>query len=94
MRKDKLPYSPGDHLELDSSPLLSEAKHCLYQQLDGMVDWAVQIGRFGIHYALTYLNRFSTAPREGYLSQLVKIFGYLQIVSGRRKDIFVSSEDI
>ena len=34
------------------------------------------------------------APREGNLSQLVKIFGYLQSVAGRRKIIVVSPEDI
>ena len=46
LRKEKFPCSPSDHPELDSSPLLNEQQHCLYQQLVGMVDWAIQIGRF------------------------------------------------
>ena len=54
----------------------------------------MQIGRFDIRYALTSLNRFSVAPREGRLSQLVKIFGYLKSVTGRRKIIVVLPEDI
>ena len=75
------------------SPLLNEAPHCRHQQLVGMSEWAVQIGRFCIRYDLTSLNRFLESPREGHLSWLVKIFGYLQSVTGRRKCIVVSSED-
>ena len=93
-RKEKLPCSPGDHPELDSSPLLSEAQHRLYQHTVGMAEWAVQIGRYDIRYALTSLNLLSAAPREGHISWLVRIFGYLQSVSGRRKGIVVSPEDI
>ena len=59
-----------------------------------MEEWAVQIGRSDTRYDLTSLNRFLAAPREGYLSRLEKIFGYLQIVTGRRKNIVVSPEDI
>ena len=59
-----------------------------------MSEWAVQIGKFDIRYALTYLNRFSAALREGHITRLVKIFGYLQSVPGRRKGIVVSTKDI
>ena len=65
LRKEKLPCSHGDHPELDSSPLLSEAQHYLYQQLVGISEWAVQIKKFDIFYALTSLNRFSAAPWKG-----------------------------
>ena len=92
--KEKLTFRPGDYTELDLSPLLCEVQHCLYQQLVGMEEWAVQIGRFDIRYALTSLNRVSEAPREGNLSRLVKIFGYLQSVTGRCKSIVVSKEVI
>ena len=89
-----MPCSPGDHTELDLSPLLSEAQHRLYQQLVGMAERVYHIRRFEICYALTYLNRFLAAPREGHFSRLVNIFGYLQIVTGRFKCIVVSLEDI
>ena len=59
-----------------------------------MEEWAVHIGRFDICYTVTYLNRFSAAPREGHLKRLVKIFGYLQKVLAKRKIIVVSPEDI
>ena len=94
LRKEKLPCSPSDHLENDKNPLLGETQHRLYQQLAGMSEWAVQIGRFDIRYALTSLNRFSAAPRTGHLKRLINIFGYLQTVSADRKSIVVSVEDI
>ena len=59
-----------------------------------MVEWAVKIGKFDILYSLTSLNLFSAAPREGNITWLVNIFSYLQSVTGRRKCIVVSSEDI
>ena len=94
LRKEKLTCSLSDHPELDSSPLLYEAQHCLYPHLVGMVEWSVQIGRFDIHYAGTSLNIFCAAPREGHLKRLVKIFVYLQNVSSKCKSIVVSPEDI
>ena len=59
-----------------------------------MAKWDVQNRRFDIRCALTSLKRFSAAPREGHLSRLVKLFGYLQSVTGRRKSIVVLPEDI
>ena len=94
LRREKLPCSPSDHHELDSSPLLNEAQHRLYQNLVGIAEWAVQIGRFDICYALTYLNRFSAAPIEVHLTRLIKIFGYLQTVPAKNKSIVVLHEDI
>ena len=94
LRKEKFPCSPSDHPETNKSALLGETQHPLYQQLVVMTEWAVQIGRFDIHYALTSLNRFSVAPIEGYLKMLIKIFGYLQTVSAGSKSIVVSAADI
>ena len=53
LRKDKLPISPGDHPELDLSPLLGKEKHCLYHQLVGMKEWMAQIRRFEIRFEVT-----------------------------------------
>ena len=36
LREDKLPSSPGDHPELDLSPLLGKEQHRLYKHLVGM----------------------------------------------------------
>ena len=90
LRREKFLYRPGDHPVLDLSTLLTLAQHPLYHKVVGMAEWAVQMGRFDIRYALTSLNRFSAAPMEGHLSRLVRIFGSLQSVSVRRKCIIVS----
>ena len=94
LRKEKLTCSPSDHPELDSSPLLNEAEHRLYQQLVGMAEWVLQIGRFDIRYALTSLNLFYATPREGHLKRLINIFGYFQTDPENTKSIVVSHEDI
>ena len=47
----------------------------------------VQMGRFDIRFYVTPLNRFSVALREGCIKRLVKIFGYLQDATARRKII-------
>ena len=54
----------------------------------------MHIGIFDIRYALTSLNRFSAAPRQGHLTRLIKIFGYLQTVTAETNNIVVSAEDI
>ena len=59
-----------------------------------MSEWAVQIGKIDILYALTSLNIFSAAPQEGHLTRLVNIFGYLQSIPGKHKGIVVSPEEI
>ena len=48
LRKEKLPCSPGEHSELELSPLLSEAQHRIYQQMVVIAEWTVQIRRFDI----------------------------------------------
>ena len=45
----------------------------------------VQIGRFDIIFSVTSLKRFSADPWEGRIKQIVKISGYLQDATGRRK---------
>ena len=40
--------------------------------------WAITLGRFDIHYAISTLSQFSIAPREGHFSALLRVFGYLR----------------
>ena len=92
--KEKWTRSPGDHTELYWSTLMSEGKHHLYHQLVGMEEWMVQIERFDIRFAVNSLKSFSAAPKEDHLKRLVKIFGYLQNPTGRRKSIVILPEEI
>ena len=54
----------------------------------------VKLGRFDIHFVVKSLTRVSAAPREGHLKRLVKILGYLQNATRRRKIILHSPEYI
>ena len=68
---------PGDHPELDTSPLLDEEKTRLYQSLIGALQWVIQIGRWDVSTAVMTLSRFRACPREGHLERVKKVHGYL-----------------
>jgi hypothetical protein len=44
IREEKLPMKPGDHPEEDTSPLLDNEQHRLYQSMIRMSKWTVSIG--------------------------------------------------
>lgn len=89
--KHKVPMTEGTHPENIDDELLGEQQHRLYQKLIGMAQWLVCIGRIDIGYALTSLNRFSAAPRQGHLKLLRQLFGYLKYNPSKR--IVINPED-
>jgi hypothetical protein len=86
------PLTPGDHPELDNSDLLSDAGQNLYQRLIGILQWIVHIGRYDVCFATSSLSRFSSAPREGHLNRVKRIFGYLR--ANPNKSIKINPSDI
>ena len=78
IRKESVPMGAKEHPELDTSPLLKEAEHKQYQHIIGVCRWLIVAGRFDLCYAISFLSRFSAAPREGHLQLAVKVFGYLK----------------
>jgi hypothetical protein len=40
--------------------------------------WAVTLAGFDIQFAINSMARFSNAPREGHMKQMLRIFGYLK----------------
>jgi len=72
------PLEPGDHPELDESSTLDAKQTRLYQSLIGMLQWAVTIGRIDIHCAVMTMSRFSSAPKQGHLDRVKRIFAYLK----------------
>ena len=66
------------HPELDDSPLINAEEHSKYRSLVGCTNWLVILGRFDIAYAVNALSRFSMAPRQGHLTAMKRIFGYLK----------------
>jgi hypothetical protein len=77
MRSD---YKP----ELDTSPELAAEGHSYYQELIGILRWAVELGRMDILLEVSLMSTYFAAPREGHLEQVFHIFGYLKKVPRKR----------
>jgi hypothetical protein len=70
--------------ELDVSPELASEGHSYYQEMIGILRWAVQLGRLDILLEVSLMSTYLAAPREGHLEQVFHIFGYLKKVPKRR----------
>ena len=77
-KKQNVPMDDGDHPEMDTSDIVSEADRTLYMSLVGAMQWAVTLGRFDIGYATMVLSRFRAEPRIGHLERVKHVFGYLR----------------
>jgi hypothetical protein len=71
------PLEKGDHPEIDTSELLDEKGIQHYQSLIGALQWAVSIGRIDITTAVMTLSGFRSAPRQGHLDRVKRVYGYL-----------------
>ena len=49
-----------------------------YQNLIGVLRWAVELGRIDIHVSVSLLSQYLAQPREGHLDQAFRIFGWLK----------------
>ena len=67
--------------ELDTSKELSPDDTTFYQELIGILRWAVEIGRVDILTELLLLSFYQASPRRGNLEQLLHIFAYLEKAS-------------
>ena len=75
--KIKTPTVTDFHPELDSSTLLNQRDHTLYQSLIGTLQWLVTLGRIDIHYATSKLSQYGAAPRSNHLAQVIRVYTYL-----------------
>ena len=64
--------------ETDSSPELDLEDTTLFQELIGILRWAVEIGRVDILTELLMLSTYQALPREGHLEQIYHIFAFLK----------------
>ena len=67
-------YAP----EMDTSPELSPEDVTVFQELIGILRWAVELGRVDILTELSMLSTYQASPRQGHLEQLHHIFAYLK----------------
>lgn len=59
-------------------------KHARYQQIIGMLRWAVEIGRVDIQIDVAIMSQYLAAPRTGHLEAVYDITKYLDIRPDRR----------
>ena len=78
LREEKMHMRTSDHPEIDMTPLLDTIMHREYQSLFGMLQWAVTLCRVDICFATSTMSRFSAASREGHLTRVLRIWGYLK----------------
>lgn len=71
------PLEKGDHPELDTSEELDIDGIKKYQSMVGAAQWAVSLGRFDISTAVMTMSKFRSAPRQGHLDRMKRIYGYL-----------------
>ena len=80
----RTPIRSGYKPELDETPELAAEGHSYYQELIGILRWAVELGRLDILLEVSLMSTYLAAPREGHLEQVFHIFGYLKKVPRRR----------
>jgi len=79
--------SPMDHMyhpKMDESPFLSSQDASVFRGSIGSANWLITIGQLDIHYATNALSRFAMAPREGHLTAVKRVFGYLKCYPTRK----------
>jgi hypothetical protein len=72
------PLSSGYRPELDVSPLLEDKEANYYQQLIGVLRWAVELGRIDIAFCTAIMSKYMVQPRHGHLNELFHMFAYLK----------------
>jgi hypothetical protein len=60
------------------SPVLGPEQVNYFQSLIGILKWAVELGRVGIHIDVALLSSHLAEPRVGHLEQVFHIFSHLK----------------
>jgi hypothetical protein len=71
------PFPKEYRPEVDVSPELNPAMGNRFQQLIGILRWAVEIGRVDILLEVALLSPYLANPRTGHLEAAYQIFSYL-----------------
>ena len=78
------PMSCGYHPAEDITLELYDEGVKLFQELIGILQWSVEIGRLDILLEVSLLSSHLAIPRVGQISQVYHIFGYLKNSPRRR----------
>jgi hypothetical protein len=76
----KQPFSSNEYRpELDTSTECDANQMQFYQNIIGILRWAVELGRIDIGFECAALSSFSCFPRTGHLQQALHVMKYLEI---------------
>ena len=80
MLKSKVttPMTESYKPEMDESDELDAEGVTMFQELIGMLRWAIELGRVDIDVEVSLLSQYQASPREGHLQQLLQIFSFLK----------------
>ena len=78
------PFVSGYHPSEDVTKELDSEGTRYYQELIGVLRWAIELGRVDILLEVALLSTHLVLPRAGHLQQLYHIFGYLKNSPRRR----------
>ena len=73
------PLTTGYRPEDDISPELDADDTTYYQELIGILRWAIELGRIDIGCEVSMLSSHLALPRQGHLQQAIHVFGYLKL---------------
>ena len=77
-RKHKNVLPPGYKPELDVTDECGAELISRYQQLIGILRWAIELGRCDIQLEVSLLSQYSASPRVGHLEAIYLVFHYLK----------------
>ena len=63
---------------MNSSPELDSDGIMMFQELIGMLRWAIEIGRVDILMEVSTLSAYQASPIQWHLDQVIHIFAYLK----------------
>ena len=88
------PLSSNYRPELDTSPELKADGVVEYQELIGILRWAVELGRVDINLEVSMMSSYLASPRIGHLQEVYHMFGYLKQKPKRKLGFDPSEPDI
>jgi len=71
------PYPASYRTKMDVTPTLDEEGTNRFQQLIGILRWAIELRRIDILTEVSYLSQYLAEPRDGHLIVVYNIFKYL-----------------
>jgi len=76
--KPKIPMHANYYPELDTSNELEDDDITFYQEVIGVLRWAIELGRVDIHLEVSLMSAYQASPRRGHLEELIHIVAYLK----------------